>query len=406
MRRKKIVMVIPQLSLGGAEHSFFKVYSRLVKTYHVEVVLFNRTGELAYPIPENSIHSLDVNGGNGYLGKLIALFKRYRKLRKLVEREKPDIILSYLEGANYLVCFLPETYRRIISQRGSVYHDETMNSSFRLVRQKLLIPYLYPRADHVVALNKGIAVELAEITGMKHGITVIPNMFPHQEIQHLAESNSAQINNPHNRYILCVAGRLAPEKGYHHLIQIMSKLSKKRPGLFSLLIMGEGPEYERLTFIADNLELSRVDDFSDHIELSADIIFLGRRKNPYSIIGKSDALLISSSSEGGPNILVESMICKTLVISANCPSGPRVHIAPNKEVPFSISKPVISENGILMPGFSQGNNDDVYNCWADFLNDFVRKSDLTNQIVESAFEYSYNFRFENVSNQWVSILEQ
>ena len=38
---------------------------------------------------------------------------------------------------------------------------------------------------------------------------------------------------------------------------------------------------------------------------------------------KSDALVLSSKFEGLPNVLLEALTLKKLVISSNCPTGPK-----------------------------------------------------------------------------------
>ena len=46
-------------------------------------------------------------------------------------------------------------------------------------------------------------------------------------------------------------------------------------------------------------------------------------KNPFNLIKKSDAFILSSRYEGLPNVLLEAQALKTYIISSNCPTGPK-----------------------------------------------------------------------------------
>jgi len=105
-------------------------------------------------------------------------------------------------------------------------------------------------------------------------------------------------------------GRLVTQKGFDVLIKAFACCAHSHPE-WNLVIIGEGPELERLEAIADQLNVV------------ARVRFTGRLTNPLEILNKADLFVLSSHYEGFPNALIEAMACGLPVISTDCPSGPR-----------------------------------------------------------------------------------
>jgi len=91
-----------------------------------------------------------------------------------------------------------------------------------------------------------------------------------------------------------------------------------------LIVIGEGELRPVLC------ELARKLNIHESVE------FVGFKENPYAWISKADIFVLSSDYEGFPNVLLESMACKTPIISVDCPSGPSEIITD-------------CENGLLVP---------------------------------------------------------
>ena len=91
-----------------------------------------------------------------------------------------------------------------------------------------------------------------------------------------------------------------------------------------LMILGDGPEKEKLTHLAFQMGLSK------------DVAFLGFQENPFKYMKKASVFVLSSLQEGFGNVIIEAMACGAPVISTNCPTGPGEIIQH-------------MENGILVP---------------------------------------------------------
>ncbi len=103
--------------------------------------------------------------------------------------------------------------------------------------------------------------------------------------------------------------RLENEKDHFTLLRAFLKISKKIN--FRLLLIGEGKNKNKIKL------------FTDTNKLSKNIKILSNVTNPYPYIKKSDIVLLSSIFEGLPNILLEGICFKKLIISSNCATGPK-----------------------------------------------------------------------------------
>ena len=105
-------------------------------------------------------------------------------------------------------------------------------------------------------------------------------------------------------------GRLVDQKDQLTLIKA-AKILKDRKIKFRLIIIGSGI-----------LKLD-LNNFIKVNKLKKNIKIINFIDNPYPYFIGSDLFVLSSIYEGLPNVLLESLVLKKYVISANCPTGPK-----------------------------------------------------------------------------------
>nr|WP_294552489.1 glycosyltransferase family 4 protein [uncultured Rhodopila sp.] len=166
----------------------------------------------------------------------------------------------------------------------------------------------------VSASLKQVLVELgapeAKVTVLRNGVET--SLF-HPPADRPAVRAALGLAGP----ALISVGGLIERKGHHRTIEAMRQL----PG-FTLLIVGEGPERERLSGLIASLGLSdrvRLTGPRPHAELPA-------------LYGAADASVLASSREGWANVLLESMACGTPVVAADIWGNPEVVRAPEAGV--------------------------------------------------------------------------
>ena len=131
-------------------------------------------------------------------------------------------------------------------------------------------------------------------------------------IKDISKKKKEPINNLNlkkNDYFLAI-GRLTKQKNFIFLIKCFSKIIKDYSDI-KLVIIGTGEEKEKINhFIRTN-------------SLDQNIILLGYQKNVFNFLKNCRAFILSSLWEDPGFVLIEAMVSDSLVLSSNCPNGPK-----------------------------------------------------------------------------------
>lgn len=308
-KKKTIAFFLPSLGGAGAERNVINLISSLDKNkYKIFLVLGSVEGVFREGIPER-ISIIKLNTSN----VLILFFKLIEYFRK----EQPDIFISSFPHINS-ICLLA----KIISGANSkiVITEHTLfsliPSTTKTIGNKLIaaliLPYLikiiYPKADSIICVSESVAKDLSNVINDKGKIRIIYNPVTDNKILKLAKE---PIDNPFltNSKIPVIAsvGRLVKAKDYPNLLKAFNLVVKKQPAF--LIILGEGPEEQKIKIIASKLGISK------------NLALLGFKKNPYKYIKKASIFVLSSFREGFGNAVIEAMACGTPVVATNGRSG-------------------------------------------------------------------------------------
>jgi glycosyltransferase involved in cell wall biosynthesis len=112
-----------------------------------------------------------------------------------------------------------------------------------------------------------------------------------------------------DRPVYVAVARLSPEKDLATLLDAFALLRQQRRA--RLVVLGEGGERGALERRAHRLGIA------DDVRLP------GWLDNPYPLMQRADAVVVSSRREGFCRVLVEGLALGVPVISTDCPCGPR-----------------------------------------------------------------------------------
>ncbi|HWK62131.1 MAG TPA: glycosyltransferase family 4 protein [Eoetvoesiella sp.] len=300
-----LLIVIHSLSGGGAERVAADLSAYWVRRgYRVSVATQTQADTDVYTL-DPSVQRIVLGtaaASSGRLSGLLANLRRVWKLRRVIRKQRPSVVLGMMTTASILaiVAARGRGCRVIATEHTHPPSQELSGLWLRLRR------WAYPQADKVVALTSGTAAWLEQhVPGSK--LAVIPNAvcWPLQAGEPVLEPP------PRNgRMRLLAVGRLHPHKGFDLLIEAFGSMAGYFPD-WDLVILGEGDDREVLQ--------ARIDDagLGDRITLA------GRAGNVGQWYEESDLYVLSSRVEGLSNSLLEAMASGLAPVAFDCETGPR-----------------------------------------------------------------------------------
>lgn len=304
---KKIIVVTKNMHGGGAERVIAQLVNYLTSINIECMIIMTDDEPIGYDLNEK-VKVMAI--GRKSQNKLVDRLKRYKTVRKIVKKEKPDLVLSLPEDTGIYVLW------GLLGCRVPVYVSERNNPwvmpDVKITR--ILRRLMYPFAKGIIFQTE-MAKSFFSKRIQKKGI-VLPNPV-----------DAGRIPEPFNgerEKIIVGAGRLSRQKNFPLLINAFAEFSNSYPD-YRLIIYGEGPDRHLLE------EQIRTLGIEDKVELP------GRQNNLPELMNTKAMFVLSSDYEGMPNVLSEAMCMGMPVISTDCPSGGPRELIRQKE------------NGLLVP---------------------------------------------------------
>lgn len=236
----------------------------------------------------------------------------------------------------------------------------------RIVRQ---YKEIYENTDAFGALFDEYAQSIAHAIGIKNignsKLCTLQNPI-HSTIQ-------IPIDGPREKRIIYV-GRLSHrDKRVDRLLLVWSKVHETHPD-WSLLIVGNGDDRERLEQIAETLQLPRVK-------------FNGFTANPEEIYSKSEILCLTSEYEGCPMVLLEAQQYGCATIAFDCSAGIRKILSP------------VWKNGVYV------SNKNI-KAYAKSLSRLMDDNNLRKKIQRSGLDNVKRFSIEESARQYDMLINK
>ncbi len=407
--RPRLLMIIPNRGLGGAQRAFHDHGVALRDYYDVTEVIFNEDDPDLYP-SGNPVRSLGVAGGGGALAKLRNFRQRIERLRKLKQELRCDVAISHLEGADYVNLLSKGREKVILLIQGSKVHDGEIKGGLGWLRKQLLMPWLYRRADKVVTVSRDIIPEMTEAFGVPAAkLTAINNSF---EVERVRERSQEPLDAAMQAVyasapVLVTSGRLAIQKNQAPLFDVFAALLKKRPA--KLLFIGDGELRADLVRHAQALSLRVYQAWNnDPLTPDYDVYFVGLQNNPFKFIRPAQVFVFPSAWEGFPLALGEAMTCGVACVTTDCPTGPREMLAPDSATPAQpIRQAEWAPYGVLMPMLTDAATAAADQSeWTATLQQLLANAPQRVELGQKAYERALSFSHANTFRRWQQLIDQ
>ncbi|MEM4168107.1 MAG: glycosyltransferase [Candidatus Caldarchaeum sp.] len=304
--QRHLAFFVPSLAGGGAERVVLTLANYFAAQGHtVDLVLSRGAG--AY---EKELHP----GVEVFLLDTPRRILATPKLAHYLRTRRPEAMLSTI---NNFAAVLAKRWARVPTR--IVIREATTPSRALQAKQiskkgalvtRWGIRWLYPHADAVIAVSRGVAHDLQQLAPIHDSkLHVIYNPVLSDEL--LRKANAPLEHEwfqPDQPPVVLAAGRLIPLKGFDTLLQAFAQVVQTVDA--RLVILGEGDDRSRLTQIAQMLDIE------------ARIDLPGFDPNPFRYMRRASVFVLSSRYEGLPNVLIQAMACGCPVVSTNCVSGP------------------------------------------------------------------------------------
>ncbi len=288
---KKIALVIPSLTTGGAERVMSIIANNFVNLPDTEVhVVLLVGGVIFYEIDKRVIVQKPDFDYKDY-NRIVYSYLLSKFLRNTLKRIDAEIILTFGGRYNGFVLLNSIGFKAkcFISERSSP-----------LVRNGVLIELvnkiMYTRAAGIIAQTIA-SKDIMLARYRNRNISVIGN-----PIQSQISSSYQQRKN-----IIINVGRFIPSKQQGLLVNIFSRIPNHG---WELLFLGEG---ETLNTVKNQVK---------NLNLEDKVKFIGNQSNINQYLAQAKIFAFTSSSEGFPNALGEAMGAGCACISFDCVAGP------------------------------------------------------------------------------------
>ncbi len=353
----KVAFLINSMGGGGAERVVSLLLNKLSRENR-KFYLILLEDKIYYDLPD------DVE-----VIKLNSKYLAWNKLRKVVEENKINVVISFLGRSNYINILSKGPHKKYISER--VNPSQMHSFGFLGFLNKGLTKWLYPKADLIFSNSMGTRNSLNQDFNVPfHKIEVINNPIDLERVEKMC-LDSVEDESLFKGPVIVNVARFNKQKDHVSLLKAFRIVANEIKGA-KLLLLGEGKLEKKLKQLVKELDLEN------------QVFFLGWQKNPFKYLSRSSVFVLSSLWEGLPNTLIESLACGIPSVATDCPSGPDEIIDDQ-------------ESGILVPVGD-------YKAMADAIINILKKPELAHRFIANGRKKVRSFSIENIIDQYEKII--
>jgi glycosyltransferase involved in cell wall biosynthesis len=291
-KRHKVLLFIPNLQQGGAERQILELMTRLPPRFEPTLCLYEDVVHYReYLPPGEPRHVLGVPrmGPRGL-----------RRLVEVLRAEKPDILHSYRDKANF--------WARLATRRATVPVVITAVRSRAMHVVHLATEWwLSERSDRVIANSEGVRRELVGLAGVAPEKIQLLHNFIDLERFHPPDAEERRAARAKwglggGELALLLPGRVGLQKHQLGLALALARLKRagRLPANVRVLLAGRN---------RDRMYAAALPRLLAWLGLTDEVRFLGTVSEMLSLYHAADVLVLPSLFEGLPNAVLEAHAC-------------------------------------------------------------------------------------------------
>lgn len=278
---------------GGGEKWFIEAAAWFQQHSHEATIVARPDSLLAKRAQERGLNLLTSRFGGDY--DPIAIWKAHSRIRQ----SRAEIVLTnFNKEAWHFGIASKFTRTPIVARHGYPLWSDKLHH--RLLASGML--------RQLVVNSESIRERYRELHYDVSSMTVIPNGVAFRE-QKTGELRK-QLGISNDELLLVAAGRFEEQKRFDRLLNSAAALSKLTK--FKLALFGQGPHEQQLRSLANEFGLSQI------------VTFMGFKENFAEIVGDADLFLLTSNSEGSPNVVLEAMAAGVPVLGFGVGTMPQL----------------------------------------------------------------------------------
>jgi glycosyltransferase involved in cell wall biosynthesis len=303
----KIFQILPELNSGGVELCVIELSNYLASQGH-EAVIISNGGRMVESLAAMNVRHIAMPVHRKSLASLLQV----RRMRKLLEEEKPDIVhihsrvpgwITYLAWRN----IDPQTRPRLVSTVHGFYsvspYSAVMTKGERIVAvSEGISDYIfknYPKADPAKTEVIYGGIDPAEYS---------PNFSPTSEWLDQWHEDQKQLRG---KIVLLLPGRITRLKGHGDFFRLLAALKNQGRPVHGLIAGDAHPKKQDY--------LAELKTLLAEMGLVNDVTFLGHRGDVREIMAVSDVVCaLSQQPESFGRTVLEAMAIGKPVLGYDC----------------------------------------------------------------------------------------
>ena len=247
--------------------------------------------------------------------------KKYadNKFLQIYKEYKPDIVIDFDSSLTKII-------DKLNSSKNLVWiHSSIKNWKKKKSRIDRFVDRI-SKYSKIICICKEMKEDLINLKNeLKNKVDFLYNPIDFDRIKKLSNKDFSEEDKKllKDKFLLSIARLDCVPKDFETLFKAY-EIAKKNGYDGKLYIIGDGPDKEK------------VEKLKEANLYKEDILFLGRKENPYNWLKKADKLILSSRYEGFAIVLLEGLCLGKNVIASDCKTGPKEILANNRGLLFKV----------------------------------------------------------------------